>query len=126
MHNIRIVLMAGLFAMLLAACAKPLSEDKASYAGEWRGGSMSLVITPGGRAVYQRKEGNMSKKIEAPIKEFKGDNFVIGVGFMSTEFVVSKPPHEEGGEWKMTVDGIELTKVPDGSLQLENSAGTSK
>jgi hypothetical protein len=117
--------MTGLFAVLLAACAKPLPGDKTGYAGEWHGGPISLVITSGGRAVYQRKEGNMSKKIDAPIKEFKGDNFVIGVGFMSTEFIVAKPPHEEGGAWKMTVDGIELTRVPDGSLQLENSGGTS-
>jgi hypothetical protein len=25
-------------------------------------------------------------------------------------FVVSKPPHRAGGKWKMTVDGVELTK----------------
>lgn len=25
-------------------------------------------------------------------------------------FVVSKPPQPEGGKWKMTVDGVELTR----------------
>jgi hypothetical protein len=102
--------MAGLLASLLVACAKPLPEGKTTYAGEWQGGPISLVITSEGRAVYNRREGNMSKSIDAPIKEFKGDNFVVGVGFMSTEFVVSAPPHEEEGAWKMTVDGIELTR----------------
>jgi hypothetical protein len=24
---------------------------------------------------------------------------------------ISKPPHREGGKWKMTVDGVELTRV---------------
>jgi hypothetical protein len=102
--------MTGLLASLLVACAKPLPEGKTTYAGEWQGGPISLVITSEGRAVYNRREGNMSKSIDAPIKEFKGDNFVVGVGFMSTEFVVSAPPHEEEGAWKMTVDGIELTR----------------
>src|SRR5689334_12746062 len=96
--------------LLLAACAKPLPADKSSYAGEWKGGPVWLLITPEGRAVYERTEGNMSKKIDAPVKEFKGDNFVVGVGPMSTEFVVNAPPHEDGGAWKMTVDGIELTR----------------
>jgi hypothetical protein len=118
-------LMAGLLASLLVACAKPLPEGKANYAGEWRGGPISLVITPDGRAAYKREEGNMSKSIDAPIKEFKGDNFVVGVGFMSTEFVVARPPHEEGGAWKMTVDGIELTRLPEGSPPVGDSGSSS-
>jgi UTP-glucose-1-phosphate uridylyltransferase len=46
---------------------------------------------------------------------FDGDNFDAGanLGFMnaSSTFVVNKPPHKEGAKWKMTVDGVELTKV---------------
>jgi hypothetical protein len=121
MNNIRSMMLAGLLGLLLVGCAKPLPTDKARYAGEWKGGPIWLLITPDGRAVYERKDGNMSKKIDAPVKEFKGDNFVIGVGFMSTEFAVSAPPHEEAGVWRMTVDGVELTRVSDGS----ESASTS-
>ena len=124
MRAVRSTLVA--FAMLLlVACAKPLPSDKSNYAGEWHGGPIALLITPDGRAVYVRKEGGMSKKIEAPVKEFHGDNFVLGVGFMSTEFVVSKAPHEEGGEWKMTVDGVELTRTSGGSMDVENPGSTS-
>jgi hypothetical protein len=125
MRNVQMTLMAGLVAALLVACAKPLPADRSGYAGEWHGGPISLLITPEGRAIYERKEGNMSKKIDAPLKEFKGDNFVVGVGFMSTEFVVSRPPHEEGGEWKMTVDGVELTRTSDASMPVENPGSTS-
>ena len=117
MRNVTTIVMAGLLATLLVACAKPLPSDKSGYAGEWKGGPISLLITADGRVKYARKEGGMSKSLEAPIKEFKGDNFVVGVGFMSTEFVVTAPPHEDGSEWKMTVDGIELTRTsPDGTL----------
>jgi hypothetical protein len=32
---------------------------------------------------------------------------------MSTRFVVSKPPYQEGDSWKMVVDQVELTKTAD-------------
>jgi hypothetical protein len=121
-------LLSGLvLATLLVACAKPLPAERLSYVGEWKGGSISLVILEGGRVIYARKEGNMSKSIDAPLNEFRGDNFLVGVGFMSTEFVVSKPPHEEGGLWKMTVDGIELTRMfgSAADVAVENPGSTS-
>ena len=112
-------------ACLLAACVKPLPAEKRVYVGEWKGGPISLVILEGGRVIYARKEGNLSKSIDAPLKEFRGDNFFVGVGFMNTEFVVAKPPHEEDGLWKMTVDGVELTRSSEAPLQVENPGGTS-
>jgi hypothetical protein len=30
---------------------------------------------------------------------------------MTTTFVVSKPPFEDAGKWKMVVDGIELVRT---------------
>jgi hypothetical protein len=30
---------------------------------------------------------------------------------MATTFVVSKPPYQDGAQWKMVVDGLELTKT---------------
>ena len=124
MRNVRMTL-AALAMLGLVACAKPLPTDKSDYAGEWHGGPIALLITPDGRAVYERKEGNMSKKIDAPIKEFKGDNFVVGVGFMATEFVVTAPPHEESGVWRMTVDGVELTRTADPSEAVEKAESIS-
>jgi hypothetical protein len=124
MRIVRMTLVS-LAMLALAACAEPLPPDKSNYAGEWRGGSIALLITPDGRAVYERKEGNLSKKLDAPVKEFKGDNFVVGVGFMSTEFVVTAPPHEEHGVWKMTVDGVELTRIADPSEAVERAESLS-
>jgi hypothetical protein len=125
MNKFHTMLTAGLLATLLVACAKPLPPDKSNYAGEWRGGPIHLVITPEGRAIYERKDGNMSKSIDAPVKEFKGDDFVVGVGFMSTQFAVSAPPHDEAGVWKMTVDGVELTRVAGGASEPVESPGST-
>ena len=109
----------AVLALLLSACAEPLPKDKLAYAGEWRGQGVWLLITADGRCEYQRQKEGMSSSIEAPIKGFEGDNFVVGVGFLTTTFVVSKPPQLIDGKWKMTVDGVELTRA---SGPGENSA----
>ena len=98
-------------ALLVAACSgTPLPADKASYAGDWRAQNMRLVITPDGMVSYERQDGATSKSINAPLKRFEGDNFVVGLGPMTTTFVVSKPPWRDEALWKMTVDGVELVK----------------
>lgn len=71
---------------------------------------MALLITQDGSVAYRRFEGGVKKSIDAPLKEFQGDNFVVGIGPTSTTFVVSVPPHADGDTWKMTIDGVELTK----------------
>lgn len=117
-------------AALLAACSPstlytPLPADRLDYAGDWRGGGISLRIEPGGRVIYARKDGSMNKSLDAPLKEFKGNNFVVGLAFMKTEFFVAAPPHEEGGSWKMTVDGVELTRITSASDLVEAPGSTS-
>ncbi len=96
--------------LLLAACAKPLPPDKAAYAGEWDAPTMALLITAQGRVAYKRVEGSGSTSIKAPLKAFIGNDFVVGVGPLSTTFKVSAPPHQDHGQWKMTVDGVVLTR----------------
>ena len=97
--------------LLLAACSgTPLPADKAAYAGDWRAQNMRIVITAEGLVSYERREGATSKSINAPLKRFEGDNFVVGVGPMTTTFVVSRPPWRDQAQWKMTVDGVELVR----------------
>lgn len=102
--------LAVLLVGALAACGKPLPPEKAAYAGQWSGEQVQLLITSEGRVDYSRVNGSNTTSVKSPIKEFAGDNMVVGVGPMSTTFVVSTPPHQVGDAWKMTVDGVELTK----------------
>jgi hypothetical protein len=97
-------------ALLLGCTGEPLPPAKTNYAGDWRAPDVRLVITPGGHVDYSRKRENATTSINAPIQRFEGDNFVVGVGFLTTTFVVTKPPHLDGALWKMTVDGVELTR----------------
>ena len=75
---------------------------------------MTLLIRENGTVEYERfkKGGNVS--IKAPIKEFQGDDIVVGVSFLTTTFEVSEPPHEVGGQWQMVVDGVRLIRVNAG------------
>ncbi len=72
---------------------------------------MYLLITQDGSVHYKRLKAGASTSVEGPLKGFDGNNFEVGIGPMSTTFIVSKPPYQEGGKWKMVVDGIELTKT---------------
>lgn len=102
-----------LLALTLIGCGKPVPPEKAAYVGEWQEKTMYLLITQDGSVRYKRLKGGATTKIEAPLKGFDGDNFEVGIGPATTTFVVSKPPYQEGGEWKMVVDGITLTKIND-------------
>ncbi|MBR0712286.1 MULTISPECIES: hypothetical protein [Bradyrhizobium] len=108
-----VVLVAAL--PLLAACGQPVPEDKAAYVGEWHAPAMDVELTRDGIVHYKRvtegtKIGEVTTTINAPLRRFEGDNFVVGIPFLSTTFEVSTPPHQEAGTWKMVVDGVELTR----------------
>ena len=105
-HILIVVLIA-----LLSACSQPLPQDKLSYVGKWQSNEMELLILADGSVVYKRIKGGSTTSIDAPLKEFDGDDFVVGVLFITTTFDVSVPPHEVEGVWKMTVDGVELSRV---------------
>ncbi|HEY0062814.1 MAG TPA: hypothetical protein VGC21_11880 [Telluria sp.] len=99
----------------LVGCAKPLTPEHAAYAGQWRAEGISLEIAQEGTIAYRKVEKtadnvNHSTSIDAPIKAFVGNGFTVGVGPIETTFVVQVPPHKDGEVWKMTVDGVELTK----------------
>jgi hypothetical protein len=102
--------------LLAAACTgKPLPADKRDYAGNWRGTGMSLSIAADGGVSYKRTRGGESTSINAPIQRFEGPSFFVGVGPLTTRFEVTNPPHRDGNLWKMTVDGVELTRPPNGA-----------
>lgn len=107
------VIVAVLLCLALPACGTPVPADKAAYVGEWKEKTMYLLITQDGSVRYKRLKGGVTTSVEGPLKAFVGDSFEVGVGPMSTMFVVSKPPYQEGGQWKMVVDEVTLTRVEE-------------
>jgi len=111
------ILRATMFAACLLAAAPsfadpvPVPADKAAYVGDWRGKDMRIHLKQDGHVEYARKQPGKDLNLNVDLQGFKGDNFDVGFSLVRSTFVVSKPPHREGGKWKMTVDGVELTKV---------------
>jgi hypothetical protein len=102
--------------LLVAACTgKPLPADKRDYAGNWSAPGMSLTIAYDGNVSYRRTRGGESTSINAPIQRFEGPSFFVGVGPLTTRFEVTSAPHRDGNLWKMTVDGVELARPPNGA-----------
>lgn len=101
---------AILLTILLAACGKPVPAEKASYVGEWQSKTMYLLITQDGSVKYKRVNAGSTTSINAPVKDFIGNNIEVGVGPMTTIFVVSKLPYQDGEQWKMVVDDEMLIK----------------
>lgn len=109
MSALRAFLASGVAAALVA-CSHPLPADKAAYVGAWEGSGMTLEIDQGGQVYYRRVGNGSSRSIDMPLVRFEGANFVVGFGPFTTTFVVSIPPHESNGAWRMTVDGVELAR----------------
>lgn len=111
MKNWKVAAVVCAAMIALAACGNPLPPEKFAYVGQWNAPGMSLLITQDGSVAYKRIKGGVTTSINAPLKKFEGDKFVVGIGLWTTSFVVSKSPHEEAGRWKMTIDGVDLTRT---------------
>ncbi len=100
-----------LMALLLVGCSKPLPESKQHYVGEWHSKEMRLLILADGTVSYKRSKSGGTTTIDGPLKEFNGDDFVVGLLFLTTTFKVTEAPHEVGEQWQMVVDGVKLTRI---------------
>jgi hypothetical protein len=110
--NRRSVFALILTAVMLGACSGiPVPADKADYVGRWQGVGMDLTITADGSVDYKRVGGSGSVSVTAPIQKFVGDDFVVGVWFMTSRFKVNRSPYQERGVWKMVVEGVEVRRM---------------
>ncbi|MFY8273363.1 hypothetical protein AAEU32_04475 [Pseudoalteromonas sp. SSDWG2] len=107
------ILAYALCIFALSGCADPIPLERQDYVGLWQSAQMYVYISSDGTVQYKRVKDGLSTTIDAPLQEFNGDDFIVGLLWMNTRFVVSVPPHQIDGQWKMTVDGVELTKVEE-------------
>jgi hypothetical protein len=98
--------------ILISSCGVNVPDDKLNYTGYWEGAGISIFIAASGDVEYHNNiNGNLS--ITAPIQEFIGDNFIVGILGIETTFVVNEPPHQRGGIWYITIDNHELHKIEE-------------
>ena len=109
----RVLLAMLVLAFALAGCAKPVPAEKSAYVGEWTRPEMYLLITQDGSVRYKRLKAGATVEVNGPLKGFEGDGFSVGIGSLATKFKVDQPPRQVDGRWKMTVDGLELTRTAE-------------
>ncbi|GAA5218961.1 hypothetical protein ACFSJ3_16535 [Corallincola platygyrae] len=102
-----------LVSLMLVACVDPIPPERFAYVGDWRADNMKLVINADGIVNYYRKQGPRETTINAPLKQFEEGGFVVGVLGFTTKFMVDVPPHQEGDDWWMQVDGVMLQRAKD-------------
>lgn len=134
-HQVLTAIGSGLFAIAMAMTllvgltlggggALPVPPEKSAYVGEWQAPSMYLSITQDGSVRYRRTKEGGSSSMNGPLNGFNGNDFKVGIGPLSSTFVVSTPPHQDGEQWKMVVDDVELQKMPDQPGPLPVNAGS--
>ena len=106
-----LVLAASLLPLAAQADPVPVPPEKMAYVGDWQGKDMRIQMAKDGKVKYKRNQPGKQMDLSVDLQGFNGDNFDVGVFLVRSTFVVSKPPHRENGKWKMTVDGVELTRV---------------
>ena len=112
-------------AVVLTGGATPVPPEKSAYVGEWQAPSMYLSITQTGSVGYRRIKEGGSSSMNGPLKGFDGNDFKVGIGPLSSTFVVSTPPHRDGEQWKMVVDDVELQKRADQAGPFPVNAGST-
>lgn len=125
-------------ALLASGCGKPVEKVQlpadSPYLGTWvhhhetaaEGASMLLVVYPDSTAVYRRcgHGGNVSRSRTAVdasyVSQLTAHKLQLRVGIsrigFNMNFKIQAPPHETADGWEMTVDGLTLHRMPDGSL----------
>lgn len=94
--------------------ASALASTKKDYAGDWEGGGVTLHV--GDDDVdYEKKSGSTKTTYEGKLDHFDGDDIVIKILIANATLKVQSPPAEVGGDWKMTVEGTEVTRKGSGS-----------
>lgn len=99
--------------------ASLLSTTKSAYIGNWEAVGVSLRIGADGALNYERKNGAVKKTVAGKVKNFEGDDIIVNA-LVNITLKVDAPPAEEGGAWTMTVEGNKLTRVGDGSADLND------
>lgn len=107
----RMVAAAMLF--ILTGCSEPIPQERLAYVGNWQSPEMGLLILADGTVAYKRLQRGGMTSVNGPLQEFSGDNFSVGLGPLSTTFIVSQAPTLQEGRWVMVVDGVKLTKAID-------------
>lgn len=114
--NARSVLSLALVCGLGLACGglqgQPVPPGHQDLVGRWTGDHVTLEVTAGGHVSYEKDKGGFRVEINGPVTTWAADSFTVGAfGVDVSTFRVDVPPHQAGGQWEATIDGVTLTRL---------------
>lgn len=89
--------------------ASAITGSKKEYAGHWEGGGVTLDVSAS-NVSYEKKKGSETTTINGTLDHFEGDDIVVKVLIADMTLKVSSPPTLVGSDWKMTIEGTEVTR----------------
>lgn len=105
-------LLSALIVLALAGCVMTVPQEKSRYVGEWEGARSYLYVGRDGVVYYERLKGRFgSSSLEGNLAGFRGDNILVGMKPLTSTITVNEPPHQDGDDWRMVVNGEELLKI---------------
>ncbi len=90
--------------------AIPVPDDKQAYIGTWIGEGTTFSLTRDGGIAYITLSGKGRYSFNGPLREISDQQLVAGLWFVKNTFTINEPPHQEDGEWYMTLNGKPLVK----------------
>jgi len=99
--------------------------DKAAYFGTWAGDGVELTFGDDGVISYKKSKGSTSKSVTGRFDSFDGPNIKVNVLITTMTLEVQQPPHQEGAEWVMTVEGSRVSKQQGGASTATKSRRTA-
>lgn len=99
------------FVALTGCSGEPVPEDKSEFVGYWSAGDGSYVqIQKNGDCKYKWIEGNTTTELTSGGASFEDGKFLCSFLVFDGPFSIDEAPHEEGGTWRMKLEGKELEK----------------
>ncbi|RYZ05466.1 MAG: sel1 repeat family protein [Myxococcales bacterium] len=100
-----------LLCALAGACSHPVPASGEQFVGLWTAADRYLAISADGRLEYQRKSGGNTVELGGVIRSIDSEEIRTGIWPISSTFKVDRAPHLDGDQWKMTIDGVELSRT---------------
>lgn len=95
----------------LAEMAEPVPppEDMSRLVGTWKGDGVELTLSADGM-LHHQTQGAGSTEFTAPVKEWRDDAIVAGVGPVTQTFEIEGPRKAGKGKFVLVVNGNELVR----------------
>lgn len=109
----RVVMAVSALAALACSGAMtgtPVPSEHEDLIGDWTAPEHTLSIQADGMVAYEHASGSTKTSVNGGVTTWTDTSFtVMGI----STFTIDEAPHQEGGTWEATIDGVDYTRPGD-------------